>query len=193
MGRIRTIKPEFPHSESMGAVSRDARLLFLLLLTVADDSGRTRGALRLLASLLFPYDDDAPPKIGDWIAELEEQGCVVRYEVDGSAYLQIRNWAKHQKIDKPTASRIPPLAESSPSPRRALADDSSLDLGSRTMDQVPERARADARPDSVGGASPETEPDPEPPPSRAPVPDRAKPPSRPPPCRRRSNSSRTGS
>ena len=42
MGRIRTIKPEFPQSESMGRVSRDARLTFILLWTMADDAGRLR-------------------------------------------------------------------------------------------------------------------------------------------------------
>jgi hypothetical protein len=49
VGRIRTIKPEFPQSESMDRVSREARLLFVLLWTVADDAGRLRTAPRLLA------------------------------------------------------------------------------------------------------------------------------------------------
>jgi hypothetical protein len=59
MARIRTIKPEFPQSESMGRISRDARLLFVQLWCICDDHGRTRAASRMLASLLFPYDDDA--------------------------------------------------------------------------------------------------------------------------------------
>ena len=44
MARIRTIKPDFPHSESMGRVSRDARLLFVMLFTIVDDEGRARAA-----------------------------------------------------------------------------------------------------------------------------------------------------
>ena len=40
MARIRTIKPEFPQSESIGALTREARLLFVLLWTIVDDSGR---------------------------------------------------------------------------------------------------------------------------------------------------------
>lgn len=107
MARIRTIKPEFPQSESMGNVSRDARLLFIQLFTVADDEGRGRGAAPMLARLLFPYDDDAPKLIGEWIAELERVGCVKFYQVDGSNYFQIINWASHQKIDKPTPSKFP--------------------------------------------------------------------------------------
>ena len=65
MARIRTIKPEFPHSESMGRVSREARLCFILLWTIADDAGRLRGNSRMLASLLYPYDDDAKKQYPD--------------------------------------------------------------------------------------------------------------------------------
>lgn len=126
MARIRSIKPEFPQSESMGRVSRDARLLFVQLWTLCDDSGRTRAVSRMLASLLFPYDDDAPNLIDGWLEELEREGCIVRYLVDGSAYLEIPKWLEHQRIDRPTPSKIPAFDEAS----RILAnprEPSSLD------------------------------------------------------------------
>jgi hypothetical protein len=132
MARIRTIKPEFPHSESMGRVSRDARLTFIELWTLADDEGRLRGNSRMLASLLFPYDDDAKDLIDTWLAELEREACVVRYQIDGASYVQICNWLEHQKIDKPSKSKIPPFA----APSRILAnprEGSSEDL--RIKDQ----------------------------------------------------------
>jgi hypothetical protein len=134
MARIRTIKPEFPQSESMGKVSRDARLCFVQMWTIADDSGRLRGNSRMLASLLFPYDDDAPGLIDCWLLELEQSACIVRYVAEGSTYIQIANWLSHQKIDKPSPSKIPPPEEGS----RILANPlerSSLDQGSRTKDQ----------------------------------------------------------
>lgn len=107
MARIRSIKPEFPQSESMGNVSRDARLLFVMLWPICDDHGRTRAAPRMLASTLFPYDDDAKSLIGSWLDELEREGCIVRYESSGSTYLEICNWLKHQKIDKPSKPQFP--------------------------------------------------------------------------------------
>lgn len=107
MARIRSIKPEFPQSESMGRISRDARLLFIMLFTVVDDSGITRGNSRMLASLLFPYDDDSSDLIDGWLGELAVEGCVVQYMADGQTYLQICNWLNHQKIDKPTPSKLP--------------------------------------------------------------------------------------
>ncbi len=128
MARIRTIKPEFPQSESMGRVSRDARLTFVLLWTLADDAGRLRGNSRMLASLLFPYDDDAKGRIDDWLLELEREHCVQRYTVEGDAYLQVTNWELHQRIDRPTPSKIPTFDERT----RALAkprEDSALDHG----------------------------------------------------------------
>ena len=120
VGRIRTIKPEFPQSESMGRVSREARLCFILLWTIVDDAGRTRASSRMLASLLYPYDDDAPSLIEGWLVELESERCLYRYEVDGNSYLQICKWLSHQKIDRPSQSKIPPFDEHS----RGLAEPS---------------------------------------------------------------------
>lgn len=105
--RIRSIKPEFWESESLGRVSREARLLFIGLFSCCDDLGRARASSRLLASRLYPYDDDAFKKLPGWIAELEKQGCIRLYQVDGEAYLDIPKWPNHQKIDKPSASKLP--------------------------------------------------------------------------------------
>lgn len=123
MARIRTIKPEFPQSESMGRVSRDARLLFVMLWPICDDHGRTRAASRMLASLLFPYDDDAPSLVGGWLDELEREGCITRYTVNGSTFLQVTNWLIHQKIDKPSKPQFPDPPEGFANPR----EDSSLE------------------------------------------------------------------
>lgn len=133
MARIRTIKPEFPQSESMGRVSRDARLTFIELWTLADDEGRLRGNSRMLASLLFPYDDDAPSLIDTWLTELESENCIVRYQVDGQSYLQICKWLEHQKIDRASKSKIPPLSNAREDSRGlVLGVDQGVDQG---MDQ----------------------------------------------------------
>lgn len=108
MARIRTIKPEFPQSESMGRISRDARLLFIMLWTIADDAGRARASSRLLASLLFPYDDDAVLKIPEWLMELERQDAIKVYAIDDNSYVQIAKWLDHQKIDHASPSKLPP-------------------------------------------------------------------------------------
>ncbi|MCS3451942.1 hypothetical protein M2222_008281 [Bradyrhizobium elkanii] len=123
MARIRTIKPEFPQSESIGQLSRDARLLFLQLFTVVDDFGRARASSRMLASVLYPYDDDAKDLIDGWLDELEEKGHIRRYRVDGTLYLDIPNWLKHQKIDHPSKKGLPEFTEEAREGSRGLAPD----------------------------------------------------------------------
>lgn len=150
MARIRSIKPEFPQSESMGRVSRDARLLFVELWTIADDEGRLRGNSRMLASLLFPYDTDAGDLIDGWLAELDREGCIVSYRIGKDSYIQILNWLQHQKIDHPSKSKIPAPPEASrdiESPREA----SCQDQGSRIKDQGGEGKSAPPAPPAPDG------------------------------------------
>lgn len=112
MARIRSIKPEFWESESVGRLSRDARLLFIGLWSSADDHGRFRAHPRLLASGLFPYDDDAKASVPTWLGELQREGCVELYQAGEDRFGHIPKWETHQKIDRPSPSRFPepPLA-----------------------------------------------------------------------------------
>jgi hypothetical protein len=145
MARIRSIKPEFPQSESMGRVSRDARLTFIMLWTISDDEGRLRGNSRMLASLLFPYDDDAKRLMDKWLAELETEGCITRYSVGTDSYIQIVGWTSHQKIDKPSQSKLPKPPESSralanprePSPLEGKGEEGIKDQGEDGDEQSP--------------------------------------------------------
>jgi hypothetical protein len=151
MARIRSIKPEFPQSESMGNVSRDARLTFLQLWTIADDEGRLRGNSRMLASLLFPYDDDAPGLIDSWLEELEREHCILRYKHAGQSYVQICNWLIHQKIDKPSKSKIPEFANPLESSRDVVGGSRIKDQGSKEGieggDQLVEQKPLDLAPE----------------------------------------------
>jgi hypothetical protein len=108
MARIRSIHPNFAHSPSMRRVSRDARLLFVQLWTIVDDAGRTPAEPDDVAAVLYPGDFDAPRYMQLWLDELEAEGCIERYDVDGIDYLRVIHWHKHQQISHPTQSRLPP-------------------------------------------------------------------------------------
>lgn len=140
MGRIRTIKPEFPQSESMGRVSRESRLCFILLFTLADDAGRLRGNSRMLASLLYPYDDDAKKHIDSWLSELHREDCITRYEAEGDQYIQLNKWLQHQKIDKPSPSKIPSPDNSLPfeNAREDSVADQGRDQGKEGIKDAPD-------------------------------------------------------
>ena len=136
--RIRSIKPEFWISESVGRLSRDARLLFIGLWSFADDSGRSRGAFAAISGALFPYDNDATKCLPKWFTELEKEGMVRRYTgTDGNTYIEIPNWLKHQKIEKPSKSRFPAPSEASPNTTRTLPEGSPLEQGAGSREQGP--------------------------------------------------------
>jgi hypothetical protein len=159
MARIRTIKPEFPQSESMGNVSREARLCFILLWTQADDAGRLRGNSRMLASLLYPYDDDAKHHIEGWLVELERQDCITRYVSGGTTLIQVNAWLEHQKIDKPSPSKLPPpppTEKRNPEPISVTPREDSRIHDSHREDSVADQGEdhiGDPEGDPDGGAS----------------------------------------
>lgn len=114
--RIRTLKPEMWEDEKVGHVSRDARLLFVGLITMADDEGKFRALPAVVLGHVFPYDADAARKLGQWLNELLEVGLVELWETAGVRYGMIVNFRKHQRISHPRASLIP-----SPNGSRASA------------------------------------------------------------------------
>jgi len=107
MPRIRTIDPHFPQTASLSRVSREARLFFILLWTVADDAGRLRLDPERLKERLYPLDDDALLLLPVWIGELESAHCIEVYRVDDVEYLRVRKWRQLQVIQRPTRSRLP--------------------------------------------------------------------------------------
>ena len=107
MPRIRTIDPHFPRTPSLSRVSREARLFFILLWTLADDSGRLRLDHERLKDQLYPFDDDVPSLLPVWIGELESARCIELYRVDDTEYLRVRKWRQMQVIQRPSRSRLP--------------------------------------------------------------------------------------
>lgn len=106
--RIRTVKPDCWADEAISPLSRDARLLFIVLLTFADDDGRFRDLPAQIIGHGYPEDADATPrKINAWMDELVIGAIVVRYSVDGSRYGTFPKWHKHQRINRYSSSKLP--------------------------------------------------------------------------------------
>lgn len=150
MPRIRSVKPEFWVSESLSRMSRDTRLTFIGLWTCADDFGRFRADPRYLAGQLYPYDSDGLKVVTQSLRELEDEGAVLLYEADRSHYGLITGWRRHQRIDKPSASKFPQppeiklanIREPSRSPPGALPEGSCEDQG---REQGEEQGREGSR------------------------------------------------
>lgn len=109
LARIRTIKPEAFVSESLAAVSLTAERTFLGLLTQADDQGRHRDHAAIIAGQLWVLrPEHAPSDVETDLAQLADAGLLCRYKgPDHKRYLHLVTWHQHQKINRPSKSRLP--------------------------------------------------------------------------------------
>ena len=136
--RIRTIKPEFFDSESIGSMPIPCRLLFIGLWVMADDEGRIRASSRRVRKVVFGFDDDVTVQdVDGWLRMLTDRRKIQCYEVDGYAYIAICGWSRHQKINRKSPSLLPV-----PPTQKQFTEDSLNTHGGLTP-----HARADPDPD----------------------------------------------
>ena len=112
MARIRTIKPQFWGDIEIAHLSIAARYMAIGLVSMADDDGRFIGTLNAIGGYVFPHDDLTTKQLAKWRDEIAKSGFAVFYEVDGKQFGYIPNYARHQRINRPSPS--PP-----PAPRKA--------------------------------------------------------------------------
>lgn len=108
MARKRMIDPDFWSDEKLGLCNRDERLLFMGLISNADDEGRGRANFKLIKSTIFPYDEDLSSEdIQKMLLSLSKLKLVIFYEVDSQEFYFLPNFLKHQNINRPTPSKLP--------------------------------------------------------------------------------------
>jgi hypothetical protein len=149
--RIRTVKPEIVSDEKIAKLSRGAECTWYRLISQSDDYGFQLGGVRRLLGTLYPISDEVTPDVlSEWISELADAGMIRhRATVQGTPVIEIVNWSKHQKVDKPGKPILrDQIAELSGNPRETVAGDprsrretSDTDLGPRTMDPHARRRR----------------------------------------------------
>jgi hypothetical protein len=100
------LKPEVWSSPEVMNLSHSARLLFLGLITQADDEGIGSADIRKLKAVIFGGDEVTHAELGSWLEEIERQRLAVLYEVDGYGRLYfLPSWTEHQRVPKPTPTR----------------------------------------------------------------------------------------
>lgn len=127
MARIRSVKPEIRRSLTVSAWPYPVRWTFVGLPGYLDDAGRGHDDVRLLKAELYPLDDDmTSKKLDGHLQRIADSGPLCRYEVDGQRYLHVTSWAEHQRINRPSPSRIPPCPFHEPdvSPHGGLTEGS---------------------------------------------------------------------
>lgn len=107
--KSRPLSTAFWEDDKVCRLSRDARLTLAGLITKhADDEGRFMASAAAVNGALFPNDELAPTKVKRWLAEIESEGMVLIYQINGGTYGWLRNWGRWQKPPHPTPSSIPP-------------------------------------------------------------------------------------
>jgi hypothetical protein len=110
MARIRTIKPELWLSPQVMNLEHGPRLLFIGLITQADDYGRGVADARRLKAAVFPGDDVTCATVQEWLESVATQELAVLYDggKHGALYA-LPTWNDHQYVQHRTReSRYPP-------------------------------------------------------------------------------------
>ncbi len=111
MARIRTVKPEFWLCEDLATVSESSRLLAIALLNQADDDGYFRANPLLLKAAVSPLTEPSM-SIHKSLDELSIIDYIRLYRgSDGKHYGLVVGFVKHQKINRPTPSKIKDLVD----------------------------------------------------------------------------------
>ena len=102
------IRPYFWDDEKLSTISCDARLVFIALWNFSDDYGVVKAHPVWLKNHIFPYDEGL--KLGtftNWLKEIETLGAIIPFQDNGESYYFIKNFKKHQTINRPSALRNP--------------------------------------------------------------------------------------
>ncbi len=94
MPRIRYLKPEFFDDEELCQLKPLARLMFAGLWCWADREGRLKDQPTRLKNTILGYDNCDADKL---LVSLAEAEMIVRYEIEGEKYIQIRHFLRHQR------------------------------------------------------------------------------------------------
>jgi|688.fasta_scaffold63434_8 hypothetical protein len=132
MARIRTIKPEFWHDEKLAPMKPIDRLTFLGLISMADDYGRVHANVKVIDAFIFPDTEDS---VRESLANLSRIGRVqFGWSSSGMRILQILNWDRHQKVDKPQPQKaLPPICQKTDENTGNSAILESFESNSRTV------------------------------------------------------------
>lgn len=130
MARIRTVKPEFWKNEALSALPEATHLLAAALLNYADDEGYFNANPALVKAECSPLREPSV-SVHESLKLLAEIGYLrLGKGADGRRYGHIVNFSEHQRVNRPTPSKISSLGvawEGSVSIHGAISEPSPLE------------------------------------------------------------------
>lgn len=107
MARKRMLDPNIWTDEGFLELRPLARLLFIGLISHADDEGRGTAGAKCLKARIFSGDDVSCEMVETLKGEVEEHLRVSFYTVEGTDYYQLARWDDYQVVNKPRPSTVP--------------------------------------------------------------------------------------
>lgn len=143
MARIRTIKPEFFTSLTVADLPLTARLTFIGLWTHVDDAGRCVDDPRLIKAAVWPLDDRTASDIELDLKLLTEASLITRYVLTRKRYIAVTGWDEHQRINRPTPSKLPAPEQGDPLPPKPVTrdNDDSLSTHAQLTEDSPQERK----------------------------------------------------
>lgn len=114
----RMITSEIFSNDKVGELDIVGRLLFIGIITNADDDGRLKASPKFLKAKIFPYDNIDPETIKEHRDLCNTLNLIHIYNINGSEYICLPGWLEHQSIRKDLykASTLPPPDETTATP-----------------------------------------------------------------------------
>lgn len=107
MARRRMIDPHFWESDDVAQLTIFERLLFIGMISNADDFGKGQANPMFLRSKIFPYDDISTNDIETALEKVKRHMNIMIYEVNEKKYYKLNKWNEWQNVPHPTKSTIP--------------------------------------------------------------------------------------
>jgi hypothetical protein len=127
------LSPGIWTDESVRKLSYFARLVYIGLISNADDAGKMRGESHYIKACVFPYDEAL--RVTDVelaLKAISAEGLIVRWTTDAGCYLQHPHWKRHQYIREPQPSHLPDF-KPSPAPTAPPTPPSTVKEGKDSL------------------------------------------------------------
>lgn len=157
MARRRMISGSFFESQAMGRMKDAEKLLYLGLITLADDFGKGRANAALLRNQVWPYSTrPTSAQVSGFLSNLQERGQVLLYEDDGREFFMLPKFLYWNRLHHPRDSEIPNPPSglvwvrvgggaNDDSPSGAWVDVAGLDMNLRPLPEVGGRGEGPQR------------------------------------------------
>lgn len=107
MARKRMISPDFWADPKIAKLTIAERLLFVGLISNANDYGKLRGQPWIIKGHVFPADSITIKQVDRMLEAIRRLGLIERYKINCEEYIKLCNWDKHQKLHHPAKDDHP--------------------------------------------------------------------------------------